>query len=299
MSRPNVLFKKQFNSLLDNIDIVPQLGNLSELARAVGISRTTARKIVQDLENAQIARRENNGFTLLRRPSRADYFPENETRRAESIAEEMFMDWVFRKNARPGVIINESELARRFGVSYATIREFLIKIHRFGLVQRQNQRYWVLTSTSIDYAQQVFEIREMFELKAIDALFKKPQGHGIWERIDRLGDEHRQLYASLDTRYEEFETLDRAYHSALGELTNNQIMSHFAEVISLIYDHNFTWDYDHTKIRAELAISEHLQIIEAIDNRDHAAARQAMIDHMKSAQNFFVQSVKVRQSSTI
>jgi DNA-binding GntR family transcriptional regulator len=51
--------------------------------------------------------------------------------------ESQIMDWILRGDARPGTLINELELSRQFGVATASIREFLIRFSRFGLIEKR------------------------------------------------------------------------------------------------------------------------------------------------------------------
>ena len=83
--------------------------------------------------------------------------------------EKRFMEWMLRDNARPGTAINELELARQFGVATTGIREFLNRFQRFGLIEKRPNAGWLFKGFTTSFALELFEIREMFELRSAKA----------------------------------------------------------------------------------------------------------------------------------
>ena len=88
--------------------------------------------------------------------------------------EKRFMEWMLRDNARPGTAINELELARQFGVATTGIREFLNRFQRFGLIEKRPNAGWVFKGFTPGFALELFEIREMFELRSARAFAALP-----------------------------------------------------------------------------------------------------------------------------
>ena len=85
------------------------------------------------------------------------------------------MEWMLRDNARPGTLINELELARQFGVATTGIREFLNRFQRFGLIEKRPNAGWVFKGFTTSFALELFEIREMFELRSAKAFAALPE----------------------------------------------------------------------------------------------------------------------------
>ena len=81
----------------------------------------------------------------------------------------------------PGTTINELELARQFGVATTSIREFLNRFQRFGLIEKRPNGGWVFKGFTTDFALELFEIREMYELRSARALAPLPEESPAWE----------------------------------------------------------------------------------------------------------------------
>ena len=78
------------------------------------------------------------------------------------------------------------------------IREFLIRFQRFGLVEKRPNAGWVFKGFTTSFALELFEIREMFELRSARAFAALPESSPHWQQIEALRQEH--LYASEGNR---------------------------------------------------------------------------------------------------
>ena len=96
--------------------------------------------------------------------------------------EKRFMEWMLRDDASPGMSINELELARQFGVGTTGIREFLNRFQSFGLIEKRPNAGWLFKGFTINFALELFEIREMFELRSAVAFASLPKTHRIGGR---------------------------------------------------------------------------------------------------------------------
>ena len=108
------------------------------------------------------------------------------------------MEWMLRDDARPGRAINELELARQFGVATTGIREFLNRFQRFGLIEKRPNAGWVFKGFTPSFALELFEIREMFELRSARAFAALPEGSPLWRQIEALRREHLSLLDEID-----------------------------------------------------------------------------------------------------
>ncbi len=180
--KTDTVFKRAFNEALD---LVAKLGadepipSENALSVKLGVSRTTVRKVL----SALIARGVLSGagrHRTIRSAKGLHRFPDAETVPLSAQVEKRFMEWMLRDNARPGTLINELELARRFGVATTGIREFLNRFQRFGLIEKRTNAGWVLKGFTTDFALELFEIREMFELRSARAFAELPENSRLW-----------------------------------------------------------------------------------------------------------------------
>ena len=75
--------------------------------------------------------------------------------------------WILQSDSRPGQAINTARLAREFGTSTTTIREFLQSFQHFGLLERQPGGGWVFRGMTLEFANELSDIREIFELRSV------------------------------------------------------------------------------------------------------------------------------------
>ncbi len=103
-------------------------------------------------------------------------FPSLETISMAAQIEKRFMAWIALDDPPPGTMISELELARTFGVATTGIREFLFRFQRFGLVDKRPSGGWVFKGFTTSFALELFEIREMFELRSAMTFAALPDG---------------------------------------------------------------------------------------------------------------------------
>ena len=200
------------------------------------------------------------------------------------------MEWMLRDNARPGMAINELELARHFGVATTGIREFLNRFQRFGLIGRRPNAGWVFKGFTPDFALELFEIREMFELKSARAFAALPASSPLWAKIKILQVEHLSLLAEIERRYHDFSDLDSRFHRLINEAAPNRFIDSFYDIITLIFHYHYQWRKHDERQRNEVAIREHLTYIEALLSRNASMVELACRAHLASAKETLIRS---------
>ena len=183
--------------------------------------------------------------------------------------EKRFMEWMLRDNTRPGTAINELELARQFGVATTGIREFLNRFQRFGLIEKRPNGGWVFKGFTAGFALELFEIREMFELRSARAFAALPESSPLWEQLEALragasgaadGDRARAIH--------DFSDLDSRFHRLINAAAPNRFIDGFYDIITLIFHYHYQWNKHDERQRNEVAIREHLTYIDALLDRD-------------------------------
>ncbi|MHA3977641.1 GntR family transcriptional regulator [Halovulum sp. GXIMD14794] len=294
MSRSNSVYKEAFNRSLGYIADLgrgAQLPPEAELATVLNSSRTTVRAVLDHLSQTGIIVWEGRRKQVLRAPVKADYFPEDETKSAGEKIETRFMEYLLGGDPRPGAILRESELAREFGVSSSAIREYLIRFSRFGLIRKEPNRHWVLLGFTREYASELFDVREMFEVRAFEAFVASG---GIAEEAETLREmrkAHQSLAEYIDEDYLKFPRLDEQFHRLFIDRLDNRFIGDFYELISLIFHFHYRWHKGDEKARNLTATHEHLAVIDALLAGDREAARVAFEKHLQSARSTLMDSV--------
>jgi DNA-binding GntR family transcriptional regulator len=284
--KTDTLFKRAFNDALeltarlrDGDPLPPE----NALARSLAVSRTTVRKVVAMLQ-AQGIVAGSGRVRFVRKTGRVvEPYPNSETVPLSQQVEKQFMEWMLRGDARAGATINELDLARQFGVATTVIREFLNSFQRFGLTERRPNGGWLLQGFTTSFALELFEIREMFELRSARAFASLPADAPQWAQIATLREEHVALRSDIDARFQDFSDLDNRFHRLINAGAPNRFIDGFYDIITLIFHYHYQWKKHDERQRNEVAIDEHIRYIDALVSRDPDATERACRAHLGSA----------------
>ena len=294
VSRTNSVYKNTYNSCLDFIKgSGPQslLPPETTLAKKWGISRTTVRAVLEHLDEEKIISWEGRNKRVLRRPHKSDYFALEETKSAGKRVETAFMEYVLGGDLAPGTILREAELVREFGISTSAVREFLIRFSRFGLIEKKPNRHWVLNGFTRDFASELFDVREMFELRAFATYCDRWPSVDASQAMTALKKEHLDMLETINDDYLKFPNLDEKFHRVFRSALSNRFVDDFYELISLIFHFHYRWKKNDERERNEVAAREHLDVIQSLLANDTQAAQAALRLHLESARRTLMNSV--------
>ncbi len=286
--KSDTVFKRAFNDMLTLVGaqgIGAILPSENDLSARLGVSRTTVRKVLAQLEaRGYVSGQGSNRLVQGAVPSDA-HFPQIETVPTSQQVEKSFMEWMLRGDTKPGAQINELEMARAFGVGTTGIREFLNRFRRFGLIEKRPNAGWLFKGFTQDFAMELFEIREMFELRSAQAMAALPPTAPVWTGLRKLEREHHALLGDIDGRFHDFSDLDNRFHRLINAAVPNRFIDDFYDIISVIFHYHYQWNKRDERQRNEVAIREHLAYIEALLSGDPQRARDACSRHLASAKH--------------
>ncbi|HEV8389405.1 MAG TPA: GntR family transcriptional regulator [Dongiaceae bacterium] len=292
--RDDAVFKKTFNTLLDHLVEHGERSPLepeAKLAEALKVSRTTVRKALAEAEQRGLVGRHSGRLQLVKRPARKDYFPSEDTVATSDRVEQKFLEWILRGDRKPDQQINGLELAREFNVSTIAIRDYLNRFTRFGLVEKRANSGWIIRGFTKEFALELFEVRELFELRSALAFATQPIDAPAWASLRRLEQEHRALLADVKTRYQDFSNLDERFHRLINDASKNRFIEDFHDVISLIFHYHYQWNKADERERNAVAITEHLNYIKALQSRNPEKIEKACRKHLASARETLLRSI--------
>ncbi len=292
--KSDTVFKKACNEVLDLLSRHPlgtRIDPETRLADSVGVSRTTIRKTLRELTDRRILKRKDAKLLLARKPDERDYFPMADTIAASDRVEDKLMEWISRDGRRPGEYVNGLELARQFGVSTSSVRECLRRFEQFGLVEKRPNSGWIFRGFTKEFALELFEVRELFEILCVKAFAAQPPDAPAWRQLRAIETEHRRLLRNISTRYREFSVLDERFHRLVYSASRNRFMEGFYDLISLIFHYHYLWKKSTERKRNAVAAREHLDYIAALFTRDPVKAEDACRRHMMSARSSLLASI--------
>jgi DNA-binding GntR family transcriptional regulator len=293
--KTNTVFKRAYNgclALLAGRSPGEWQVTEAELSERLDVSRTTVRAVLAELAKRGIVRNGASSRVLARRPRRIDYFPDSQTEAVSSVVERKFMQWVLRGDCRPGQTVNTSELARQFGASTTAVREYLTHFSRFGLLKRRENSGWLFAGVTPAFAREIYDVREMFELRAASSFLKLPDDDPAWKKLEVIEREHHRLLVELDERYSDFSALDEELHRLVHEAMSNRFIHEFYDVIAFIFHYHYQWNKSDEKERNRIAIIEHLAYIGALRSRDAQLVDKACRAHLRTARATLLRSIQ-------
>ena len=292
MAKTNNLFKKAFNRYLQTLQVDMELPSEPEIALRLGIGRSTAHAVLDELQRSGIIVWNKQQKTVLRDPRPEDYFPESATNSLHEVIEQHFMQMILSRDAAPGMHINELELAREIGVATTSVREYLIRFSRFGLIEKRLNGHWTLKGFTRQFALELADVREMFELHSAFEFAKLPKDHMLWSQLDAVERDHEMLLADFDQRFQDFSPLDERFHLLVHRASDNRFIKDFYDVISMVFHYHYQWNRVTQKSRNLRAIEEHLAYIRALKAGQLAALDAACRAHLASARNTLLESAR-------
>ncbi|HWJ72846.1 MAG TPA: GntR family transcriptional regulator [Kaistia sp.] len=292
MSKRDTVFKEAYNASLGMLEVGAVLPSEAELGRRLGISRTTVRSILDAQAAAGLIAWNQRHKEVLRPPEPDDYFPADETDTVSSMVERAFMRRVLSADAQPGSQFNESDFAREVGVSTSAVREFLIRFSRFGLIEKQRNRHWVLNGFTEAFALELFEVREMFELRSARAFVRLPRDNPAWSSLDAIEAEHRAFLGQPGARMRAFPDLDDRFHRLIHSASHNRFITDFYDVISLIFHFHYQWSKADEIDRNATALREHLDYIGGLRSGHELDAEFYCRKHLASARLTLLRAIR-------
>ncbi len=291
MAKQNTVFKDAYNRCLKVLAETSSLPSEPELGQVLGVSRTTVRAILSRFEEAKLITWDKRKKIVLRQPRPDDYFPTEETDSLAEIIERSFMRRILAGGAEPGMQINELELAREIGTGTTSVREFLIRFSRFGLIEKRPNSHWILKGFTREFALELTEVREMFELRSAASFVALPDSHSAWQELSRIEALHHEILADIDNRYKEFSELDERFHLLVHKSSSNRFIVDFYDIISIVFHYHYQWNKTNARQRNARALEEHLAYIEALRSHDAKRAEEACRRHLRSARETLLQSI--------
>lgn len=293
MSRDSSTFKEGYNRVLDlteGLGINGKLPTESAMSRQLSVSRTTVRGILNALDEAGIIAWSGRSKIVLRLPNSAEYFSESETATAGEKLSSSFMEYILTGDLVPGATLHESELMKQFNVSSTVLREFLIRFARFGLIEKERNRHWVLRGFTRNFAEELFEVREVFERRALRQFLSLGRHSAEHRAVVALRARHEEILENIDRDYLLFPRLDEALHRVWIDAHGNRFMLDFFELISLVFHYHYRWSRSDEKERNYDALHEHLEFIDAIDKGDLEMAEAVFSRHLEKAKSTMIAS---------
>ncbi|WP_416411203.1 FCD domain-containing protein [Pantoea sp. App145] len=297
MSRSQNLRQNVINQMLEGIaqrHIRSPLPPQAALAEMFNISRTTVRHTLHYLHQRGVLEKVDETYVIVRDPGDEDGFialtPPIEQQAAQF--EQTFFNLINQRLLMPGDTFTELQLAQRVKVSPVVVREFLLRFMRYNLLEPVKRGQWRMKKFDQDYAEKLFELREMLETHALNRFLNLSSHDERWIQARDLLDRHRAMRDTIASDYRHFAALDKEMHSLILSAANNPFFNQSLEIISVIFHSHYQWDESDLKQRNIVALEEHMAILTALISRQDVEALCALHTHLGTAKSSMIRSIR-------
>lgn len=203
--------------------------------------------------------------------------------RAATSSTDMIVDSIVgaivERRLMPGTKLVEQQIADVFSVSRTVVRQALNRLSRDRLVTLEPARGAFVATPSIDEARQVFQVRRLLECGMVRQL-----AHSITDdQVEQLRIHLRHERQAVSRNDVSGRTrLLADFHVVLARLLGNHVLADMvadllsrSQLIALVYQSGHS---------AEHSQAEHVQIVEALAQRDARAAVRLMEQHIASVE---------------
>ncbi|MDR2477542.1 MAG: GntR family transcriptional regulator [Treponema sp.] len=175
----------------------------------------------------------------------------------------------------PGQIIRENELTERLGISRTPLREALIRLASMYLIDIVPQSSTRVSLIDSDLIKEGIFLRLQVEPAIAERVCAEIGENDIMRLEDMLAMQKRLLESG---RFEELLVQDNAFHEKLYQICGAE--KTFRAVSAICGQYNIMRTLSLYHYTTKIAVREHGGILKAIKERDAAAARKIMIEHI-------------------
>ncbi len=178
---------------------------------------------------------------------------------------------------RPGEKVSENELAQKYGVSRTPVREALMDLARYQVVEVLPQRGSRISLIDFELVEEARQVRELMEL----AILPLACARATEEDIRRLRHNVHLQQLTEDESWDDtlsLMDLDNEFHRLLFKIARRENMQRLLQDISIHFDRVRSLTLEVVKERK--LIADHLEICDAVARRDADYACEKMKKHL-------------------
>lgn len=187
---------------------------------------------------------------------------------------------------KAGMVVTQNELCELLGLSLSPLRETLVLLEEFGLVEIKPRTGIRIVYPEVAFIRENAQFRIMIELHAL-----KTCGDMVsvdWLANAREKHEERRAQLLVDGDFEQLKTdlllLDRQFHrDIVSLLENNAISSTHARLQDNLGMARRVHQAGIFRNQLVATMDEHLRVISALETRDVAAAVEALEAHFRAS----------------
>ncbi|MDE7431301.1 MAG: GntR family transcriptional regulator [Lachnospiraceae bacterium] len=199
---------------------------------------------------------------------------------------------ILKGELEPGERLMEIALAQKLGVSRTPIREAIRKLELEGLVVMAPRKGAEVAEITLKDLRDVLEVRKNLEELAVELACKKATENDI-EEMKLAHEEFIKTLSQKDLTV--IAEADVKFHDVIYRTTGNkrliQILNNLREQM-----YRYRLEYIKDEKKRMIVTDEHLQIIEAIRNKDVNSAKDYIQVHINNQEKTIVEKINAKKA---
>lgn len=183
---------------------------------------------------------------------------------------------IFNGTFKPGERINETQLAKSFGVSRSPIREAMRLLEKDGLLKADDRNGFSITSLTAKDVDEIYKIRIPLEQLAVELVIDEADEEELTILEKQLEETEKAIHNGTEDT--EIIRLNQKFHELLVDFSHNRHLKNLLEHVNALIHFcrilNYTGDH-----RAETILREHRRIFEEVKKKNKEAAKQHVLAH--------------------
>jgi DNA-binding GntR family transcriptional regulator len=172
----------------------------------------------------------------------------------------------------------EERIAVELGVSRTPVREAMRRLLSDGLVVKSDAGYYV-SIPDLAGLRNLYETRTTLEVRGVLRALESPAFVHDEIKLAILRDEWRELWHDRPQPNSDFVVMDEDFHGSLLAAAGNEVLSEMLQTVNARIRPVRMYDYL-TEERIERTISQHVQIVEAVLEKQYDAAAALLRGHI-------------------
>lgn len=186
---------------------------------------------------------------------------------------------------RPGMLLQERDLADRFQVSKSPIRDALLRLEEQSLIEVLPRRGYRVKAISVTDTKEVYEMRAILERECVTRIVEEAD-NAVTAGLDQFRDVPPSIDLGTWVDY------NRRFHVVLAEACGNARLARATREVIEQFDRFTIISVTNDKSNGLLAyVSEHGALIDAIQRRDKRAAVASIKSHIESSRRRMLDSL--------
>jgi DNA-binding GntR family transcriptional regulator len=217
------------------------------------------------------------------------------TRGAENLSSRAYAEiknLILCNEVLPGQKLHHQELSDRLGVSRTPVREALTRLVQEGYVSFLPNRGFTCKEIRLQEAEELYDLREALEVFAVE----KAVANLTDDALDALSAKMRAYGADVRRRFSRERLIyDQEVHLEIARLSRNDtLIRTLTQVFERIVLKRRT-DGLYDQARGFSANEEHLQLLQAMRERDSAQAADILRTHIRAGRDNVLADLRQRQ----